>query len=104
MSHVLESIIAPNVTEVGQIVEVGLASGKLVMNARKRKDHSRNVIHSSNALQEGGSGTIPDLFKETKGFPITFKNFVKSALNLVSHVQEHGELIVYVRRKSYSTR
>ena len=92
MSHVLGSIIAPNVTADGEIVEVGLTSGKLVMYATKREDHSRNVIHSSNALQEGGSGTIPDLFQETKGiFPITFKNFVKSALNLVSHVQDFSD-------------
>ncbi len=92
-SHVLGSIIAPNVTTDGAMVEAGLASGKLVMYARKRKDHSRYVIHSSNALQEGGSGTIPDLFQETKGiFPITFKSFVKSALNLVSYVHERGDI------------
>ena len=38
VSHVLESIIAINVTRDGEMVEVGLACGKLVTTATKRND------------------------------------------------------------------
>ena len=98
MSHVLESIIAPNVTRDGEMVEVGLASGKLVTTATKRNNYSRNVTHSSNDLQENSRGTLPILFQETKGeLANTLKNFVKSVENLEGHVHECGDFTNHVQ-------
>jgi hypothetical protein len=92
-SRALESIIAPNVTTDGEMVKVGSASGKLVTFATKRRDHSRNVIHSSNAQEKSSSGTILNLYHETKGmFPTTFQNFVKRAENSGRNARERGEL------------
>ena len=104
VSHVMESIIAPNVTTDGEMVEVGLASGKLVTTAMKRRDYSRNVIHSSNAVEENGRITIPILFQETNGqFPNTLKNFAKSALNLKGHVHERDDFTIHVQgRRNFS--
>ena len=104
MSHVLESIIATNVIRDGEMVEVGLASGKLVTTATKRNDYSRDATHSSNDLQENSRGTLPILFQETNGeFPITLKNFVKSVLNLEGHVHRRGDPTNHVRgRRNFS--
>jgi hypothetical protein len=44
-SRVSGSIIALNVTELGEMVEVGLLSGKLVINATEKKIYLRNVSH-----------------------------------------------------------
>ena len=104
MSHVLESIIAPNVIRDGKMVEVGLACGKLVTTATKRKDYSRNVTHSSNAVEENGRGTLPILFQETKGeLANTLKNFVESVVNLEGHVHERDDFTNHVQgRRNFS--
>jgi hypothetical protein len=104
VSHVLESIIAPNVTRDGEMVEVGLASGKLVTTATKRNNYSRDATHSSNDLQENSRDTLPILLQETNGqFPNTLKNFVKSVLNLEGHVHERDDFTNHVQgRRNFS--
>jgi hypothetical protein len=104
VSHVLESIIATNVTRDGEMVEVECQSGKLVTTATKRNNYSRNVTHSSNDLQENSRGTLPILFQETKGeLANTLKNFVKSVLNLEDHVHERDDFTNHMQgRRNFS--
>ena len=103
MSHVLESIIATNVTRDGEMVEVECQSGKLVTTATKRNNYSRDATHSSNDLQENSRG-IPILFQETKGeLANTLKNFVKSVLNLEDHVHERDDFTNHMQgRRNFS--
>jgi hypothetical protein len=82
------------------MVEVGLLSGKLVINATEKKIYLRNVSHWNSDLWRKHSPTIP---QEARDQFHTFKNFAESALNLEDHV--HGyELIIYVRGKEICPR